>query len=408
MSHRSVARLALALLAIGVCLLLMQSGARIGFSRVLSRYAISANSLSAADQATRLTPDDPDAHRARALVLTRLQRPEDAEASLETATTLRPGQPGLWLSLGNTRDDLGDSEGALAALNEAVRAAPYYGQTHWQRGNLLLRMGRYDEAFADLRLAAKSDRKFLPNVIDLAWGLSGGSPKSTADLIQISSDNERLEFARFLAKKGEGVEVINQAGLLNDSLSVENKDELIRMLVASKNYRDAFRLWKGSDTSDGFVNGMFEDPLVFDRSYFRWHIAESPTVKFAADVSEKFSGAKSLQVSFNGETNPGAALLSQTIVLAPGRYRINFAVKSIDLVTGGPPRIVVVETKSNQPLGKSDPFPQATGAWSSLGVEFTMTTTEAIDVRLVRESCTSSPCPIFGVVWLDEFYITKL
>ena len=408
MSHRAVARVGLALVAIGVCLLLMQSAARIGFSRLLSRYATSTNSLSAADQSIRLTPDDPDAHRARAIVLNRLRRTAEAEASLETATTLRPGQASLWLALGNTRDELGDSEGAFAAFNEAVRAAPYYGQPHWQRGNVLLRMGRYDEAFADLRQAARSDRKLLPNLIDLAWSLSGGSPQSTADLLQSTSAADRFEFARFLAKNGKSVEVIKQGGLLNDSLSMENWEELIRLLVASKNYRDAYRLWKGSDTSDGFANGMFEDPLVLDNSYFRWHIADAPAVKFAIDVSEKFSGAKSLQVSFNGEPNPGAALLSQTIVLAPGRYRINFAVKSKDLVTGGPPRIVVINTTTNELLGKSDPFPQATGSWSSLGVEITMTATDAIDVRLVRDSCTSAPCPIFGVVWLDEFYITKL
>lgn len=403
-----MARVVLSLLAIGVCLLLMQSAARIGFSRLLSRYAVSANSLSAAGHAIRLTPDDPDAHRARGIVLTRSRNLAEAEASLEIAATLRPGDAGLWLALGNVREDFGDREGALAAFNQAVSAAPYYGQTHWQRGNVLLRLGRYDEAIADLRQAATSDRRLLPNVIDLMWGLTGGSPKRTEELIQISSDPDRWEFTRFLARKGEGGEVIEQASLLNNALSVENKDELIWLLVGSKNFRDAFRLWKGSETSDGFVNGKFEDALVLDDSYFRWHISDSQAnANFAIDVSERFSGEKSLQVSFNGEWNSGAALLSQTVVLGPGRHRINFAVKTKDLVTGGPPRIVVTNTTNSQRLGKSDPFPQATSAWLSSGVEFELTSTEAVDVLLVRDNCTSSPCPIFGVVWLDEFYITE-
>ena len=123
-----MARIVVSGLTICVCLLLMQSAARIGFSRLLSRYAVSANSLSAADQAIRLTSDDPDAHRARAIVLTRLRNLRDAEASLETAATLRPGHAALWLALGNTREELGDREGALNAFNEAVRAAPYYGR----------------------------------------------------------------------------------------------------------------------------------------------------------------------------------------------------------------------------------------------------------------------------------------
>jgi tetratricopeptide (TPR) repeat protein len=386
----------------------MQSAVRIGFSRLLSRYAVSANSLPAADQAIRLTPDDPDAHRARGVVLTRSRNFTDAEASLETAATLRPGDAGLWLALGATREELGDREGALSALNEAVKAAPYYGQTHWQRGNLFLRLERYEEAIADLRHAATSDRRLLPNAIDLMWGLTGGSAKRTEELLQINSALDRLEFTRFLARKGAGVEVINQVSLLNNQLSVENREELISLLAASKNIRDAFRLWKGSETSDGLVNGKFEDPLVFDDSYFRWHIYDSQAnAKFAVDVSERFSGEKSLQVTFSGEWNPGAALLSQTIVLGPGRYRINFAVKTRDLVTGGPPRIAVINTTNNQTLGKSDPFPQATSSWSSSGAEFVLTSTEAVDVRLVRDDCTSSPCPIFGVVWLDEFYISE-
>lgn len=409
MNHSSVVRVVLSLLAIGVCLLLMQSAARIGYSRLLSRYAISANSLAAADQAIQISPADPDAHRARAIVLTRAHNYVDAEASLETATTLRPSQANLWLALGNAREDLGDRAGALHAFNEAVRAAPYYGQTHWQRGNLLLRMQRYDEAIADLRSAAGSDRRLLPNFIDLAWGLTGGDVKHTEELIALGTGRDRLEFVYFLARKSKGSEVLAQISLLNDPLSLQNKQELERLLIATKQFRDAFRLWKDSGISEGFVNGNFEDALSLDGWHFRWFISQSQAnVKFAQDVSEKFSGAKSLQISFSGESDPGVALLSQTIVLAPGRYRINFAVKTKDLVTGGPPRVLVANATTNETLAKSDLFSAATSSWTSLGVEFEMTETEALDVRLVRDNCSSSPCPIFGVLWLDEFYITQV
>ena len=411
MSHRSVARLILAFVAIGVCLLLMQSAARIGFSRLLSRYAVSANSLPAADQAIRLTPDDPEAHRARGIVLTRSRNFTDAEASLETAATLRPGDAGLWLALGNTREDLGDRAGALAAFNQAVNAAPYYGQTHWQRGNLFLRLERYDEAIADLRQAATSDRRLLPNVIDLMWGLTGGSAKRTEELLQINNDQDRLEFVRFLARKGKGVEVAEQILSLNASLSEQNKEELIRLLVASRKFRDAFGLWKGSAaaaSTGGLVNGGFEEPLGLKNSSFGWLVAEARAkVRFAVDVSQRFSGNKSLQITFNGEWDP--ALLSQTIVLEPGRYRITFAAQTKDLVTGGPLRMAVANMTSNLTIGSSEAFPPASESWQVLGVEFTMPgDAEAVEIRLARDTCVTSPCPIFGVVWLDEFTIQKL
>ena len=403
-------RVVLTLLAVGVCLLLMQSAARIGFSRLLSRYAIGANSLAAADRAIQLTPSDPEAHRARATVLNRLHRPAEAKVSLETATRLRSQHATLWLELGATREELGDTEGALAAFDQAVRYAPSYAEPHWQRGNLLLRMGRYDEAFADLRLAAAGNRKLLPNVIDLAWGLTGGDPKRTEDLIQISNDRDRLEFARFLARKGKGSEALNQVALLNAPLFGDNNDELVRLLVASKNFREAFSLWKGSELSEGFVNGMFEDPLVFDNCCFLWVISQGQAkANFALDVSEKFSGQKSLKVSFNGEWNPGAPLLSQTIVLGPGHFRINFALKTKDLVTGGPVRIVLTDATNEQILAMSETFPQSTDSWQQMNVELTTTTpAKAIVVSLKRENCASSPCPIFGTIWLDEFWFQKL
>ena len=408
MSHSSVARIVVSVLAIGVCLLLMQSAARIGFSRLLSRYALSANSLPAADQAIRLTADDPDAHRARAIVLTRARDFANAETSLETAVALRPGDAGVWLALGNTREDLGDRAGALLAFNEAVRAAPYYGQTHWQRGNLLLRMERYDEAIADLRQAATSDRRLLPSLIDLAWGLGGGVAERAEQLIPLNNDQDRLEFARFLARKGKGHEVAEQILSLNASLSDENKEELVKLLVGSKKFRDAFSLWKGSAATPGLVNGGFEEPLGLKNASFGWTVTQA-RAKLAVDVSERFSGGKSLQITFNGEWDPNAALLAQTIVFEPGRYRITFAAKTKELVTGGPLRMIVTNPTNDQVIGTSEAFPPESESWQVVGVEFVVPQdVEAVTLKLGRDVCATSPCPIFGVVWLDEFAVQKM
>src|SRR5689334_480551 len=131
-------RLALTLLAIGVCLFLIQASASFGFSRLLTRYAIATNSAPVADEAIQLSPADPEAHRARATILNRLQMPGEAVKSLETAATLRYRDDYLWIELGNTKEELGNTQGALAAMDQAVHWAPYYAHTHWQRGNLLL------------------------------------------------------------------------------------------------------------------------------------------------------------------------------------------------------------------------------------------------------------------------------
>jgi tetratricopeptide (TPR) repeat protein len=373
-----VFRSAVAILAIGFCLFLIQASARFGFSRLLSRYALIANSIPAADEAVRLSPFDPDVHRARATVLNRLQLTAEASKSLESATSLRYRDDYLWLELANTREEIGDTPGALAAFDQAVRWAPYYAHTHWQRGNLLLRMGRYDEAFAELRTAAAANRSYVPNLIDLAWGVSRNDLNTTKQLIQLN-DRERSSLIRFLASR--------------------------------KALRDAFEVWSGSDStrSPTLFNGGFEDQILLnDATFGGWTLAPEQTKnKLAIDVTEKFAGTRSLQISLGGEWNPGTSLLSQTVIVEPNKtYRVFVSVKTKDLVTGGPPVFTVNDGVNNQLLGKSESLPTGTTSWVKLQFEFTtLATSEAAVIRLQRNNCDSSPCPIFGTLWLDEISI---
>ncbi len=182
----------------------MLSSAKFGYARLLGKYAVAANSIAAADKAVSLAPADPEVHRARARVFNRLQLPVEARKSFEIASRLRYRDDYLWLELGSTRDGLGDTAAALAAFDQAVQWAPHYAHTLWQRGNLKLRMGRHDEAFADLRAAAASKSSLLPSLVDLAWGLSRNDVKTAEQLIHIDNDHERLAFARLLAQQREG------------------------------------------------------------------------------------------------------------------------------------------------------------------------------------------------------------
>jgi len=403
-------RVAFSVLAIVCCLFLIQASARFGLARMFARYAVATNSIDAADAAVRMSSYDPEAHRARAT----LQRPDDAANSLQSATALRYRDDYLWIELGNKREEAGDMQGALAALDQAVRWAPNYAHTHWQRGNLLLRMGQTGEAFAALRLAAVANPRYAPNVIDLAWGITRNDLKTTETLLDIKDDKQRLAFIRFLARNGKGNEALDQIRQLTAPLSAENKNELVRLLFDSKAFNASYVLYRPSEKMrEPFLfNSSFEEPFILNDSGFDWIITPQPKTRLALDVSEKLGGSRSLQINLDGEWTPGTPLLSQTFVVETDRsYRISFAVKTKDLVTGGPPLIVVNDATNNQLLAKSENFPTATSLWTKMNIDFTtLPTSQAAVVRLQRTNCDSSPCPIFGTLWLDEFYVeqTKL
>ena len=367
-------RAAFTILGVLLCLFLIQASARFGFSRLLTRYALVSNSVSVANEAVQLSPSDPEAHRARATILNRLQMPGEAVKSLEIATALRCRDDYLWIELGNTKEELGNTAGALVAMDQAVRWAPYYAHTHWQRGNLLLRMGQPVDAFAELRTAATANQTYFPNLIDLAWGVSRGDVKATEGLIDIKNDSERTAWIRFL--------------------------------INAKAFREAFELWGRQGTS--IVNGGFEEPFILSDTGVGWFVSPEHKHRLAIDVSEKFEGARSLQINLDGNWPPATPLLSQIVVVEPATtYRVSFSVKTKDLVTGGPPVLVINDSKNNQ-LGKSENFPTATTAWTSINFDFTtLPTTEAAVISLQRNNCDSSPCPIFGTLWLDQFRIEQ-
>lgn len=409
-------RLGIAALAILVCLLLILVSARTGFSRLLAKYAMLTDSIPAANQAVNLAPSDAEAHRALATVFSHLRLFDGAKNELETATSLRPNDDYLWLELGNVKDELGDTQGAIAAFNEAVRFAPYYAHTRWQRGNLLLRMGRYPEAFADLRQAALSNRDFVPNLIDLAWGLSRGDVKTTEQLVQLNDDRARRALARFLAKHGQTREAVDQFRLAAASATEENKLDFQRQLIDAKAFKEAFELRTGAtiagnETTAVVYDGGFEGPLSFDEVVFGWRIPrEQDSVSISLDATQPQSGAKSLRIQFNGNSNPSAALISQTVLVkTQQRYRINFAVRTQDMVTGGLPLISTIDAVSGQMLGRSAAFPQSSNSWQTLSFEFaTLEKTSAVILSLQRTSCSSDPCPVFGFAWLDSFSIGEL
>ena len=367
-------RAAFTILGVLLCLFLIQASARFGFSRLLTRYALISNSVSVANEAIQLSPSDPEAHRARAAILNRVQMPGEAVKSLEIAATLRYRDDYLWIELGNTKEELGNTAGALAAMDQAVRWAPYYAHTHWQRGNLLLRMGRPDDAFAELRTGAAANQTYFPNLLDLAWGVSRGDLKAAEGLIDIKNDRERTAWIRFL--------------------------------INAKAFREAFELWGRQGTS--IVNGGFEEPFILSDTGFGWFVSPEHKQRLAIDVSEKFEGARSLQINSDGNWPPATPLLSQIVIVEPATtYRVSFSVKTKDLVTGGPPVLIISDSKNNQ-LGKSENFPTATTAWTSINFDFTtLPTTEAAVIGLQRNNCESSPCPIFGTLWLDQFRIEQ-
>ena len=412
---------ALAVIALLICLREMRESASAGLSRFLSAYGQSVNRLDATNEAVRLTPSDPEAHYARAVVLARVGKPAEAVVELERAVAQRPRDYVLWLELGSARDNAGRQERALAAYRQATSRAPYYAQPRWELGNLLFRSGLQDEAFAELRHAAASDPTLLPAVIDLAWTATNGSTQAVEQAIQPKTNEGRIALARFFAKRGKTTEALalfRAAG----GPSKEDRRALISDLVAAQRFNEAYEAWSstgGNEPEKGkgggiaaLTDGGFENSSSLDDPGFGWQATRNiRAVRPSLDPSGPHSGARSLRVEWNGESDPATAVVSQLVLVEPqAHYRLSFAARTEELVSGGAPALAVIDAgKDGRPLAQALSLPQGTSGWHDYTLEFaTGSTTNAIRISIQRLNCNgNAPCPAFGRAWFDDFSLQK-
>ncbi|MET0623681.1 MAG: O-antigen ligase family protein [Pyrinomonadaceae bacterium] len=185
-----------------VCPALMWATARAGLSRWHSVSYEREYSLGSAERAVRLSPHDPAARHFRAELLASNRMNNEASEEFRRAVALRPRAYFLWLRLGLVRESVGDTPGALAALEEGVRLAPFYAEPRWILGGALLRAGERERAFAEVSRAVASDPKFPPQTLEMLWEASGGDAFEMARGLSPQSAAARDALARFFVERG--------------------------------------------------------------------------------------------------------------------------------------------------------------------------------------------------------------
>jgi tetratricopeptide (TPR) repeat protein len=387
---------------------------RIALARIFAGYSLATRDFVAANESVRLSANDTEAHYARALLLKSAGFVGESHTEFERAVALRPHDYVLWLELGIVREELGDQQSAEAALDQAVSLAPYYAFPRWQRGNLLLRTGRYDEAFADLRAAAQSNPDFVPTLIDLAWSFSQSNAKTAQQLAEINTPVMHMTFAVYLARHNRLADALEQFKLAKTAPE-DKKRELVAALLEKGGLAEAYGVWSGSSNassgSPSINDGSFEGPLSLDESGFGWRVQKGlQGVQMSIDAGEPKDATKSLRIEFMGESAPQSALLSQLILVAPNKtYHVTFYARSNKLVTGGLPLVAVTDSTDHQLLGLSPAFAKETTDWQQHTFSFsTKESTRGVILSLQREGCSTAPCPAFGTVWLDGFRLQTI
>ncbi|HEX8131707.1 MAG TPA: hypothetical protein VF527_21610 [Pyrinomonadaceae bacterium] len=381
----------------------------------------------AAYAAARLAPDDPQAHFTIARLRERSFQPEDlpeAARQYEEAARLSPHDFRLFMELGRVRGLVGDTRGSEAALRRAVELAPSYPDPRWYLGNLLLREGRTEEAFAELRRAGEANaEKFLPQVIELSWRFHnadvpsvlasvGNSARARGQLMDYLINLKRLDDARQLWQSfdAEQRKLVRTTG-----------DKLLLRFLEAKRFHDVLDVHRELSALDGtpsdaaperLTNGGFEAAVgAPGKNPFEWQVVPLAGAQMGFDLRVRQEGARSLQVAFNSPNTLSFRNISQLVAVAPAaRYRLEYYVRTEDLKGEATLTTEIVDAaQPDRVLAAATPLANGTADWQAVALDFTTAPgTEGVTLRIVSHQCTAATCPIFGKVWYDNFNLQRL
>ena len=171
------------------------------------------------------------------------------------------------------------------------------------------------------------------------------------------------------------------------------------------------RDWDGPEEStDRIWNGGFESDILVDFAQFDWSIQPSNYARISIDSQTAHTGRRSLRIDFIGrETTRLEGEIQQLTLVRPGtHYRLQYYVKTQDLVVSEGPRVVVSgKSTSREWIAASDPPRAGSSDWHRRTLEFTASS-PAVIVAIQQKPRYSYEDPTHGTAWYDDFEIQQV
>lgn len=385
----------------------------------------SENNLRVAQMAASLAPNDPLTRWRLAQAIQKslpLDQQLQSITEYEKAVSLSPNDYRFWMALGTASEQAGDQAKAEHALKRAVALAPAYARPHWYLGNLFLRSGRYDEAFAELRVASEAEVDFQPLQFNLIWEIYGTDPEGLKKAVGENA-LARAKFALYLVgrqKYQEGLRLWDALSPDEKHANKETAEAIVNGLVTTSHYHDALKVWNDVAPNEKLRAevGRVSDPGFEDASSygaeaaFGWQVTQVSRVQIGIDPVKSNTGTNSLRLAFHVRSDIEGINVSQLVpVAANTEYDFEYYIATEKLETGGPPLVQIIDPTNSGILVTSPGAPSGTSEWARVALTFkTGDKAEAVMIRIVRPTCGTKEapvCPIFGSVWYDDFSIKR-
>jgi len=342
------------------------------------------------------------------------------------ATGLNPNSAEYWMDLAGAHENNRDSAKAEQAFHAALQDYPISGEVAWRFGNFLLRQGRTDEAFQEIRRAVSVEPQLISLAISRCWRGTGDINRILDLALPPNSDAYWGAIDFFVdAKEFDAATAVWERLVKNGAtFPVSKAFPLLDMLIESGHGVEAEKIWQqvlkiGGVSSQAVPggsliwNGGFEGELL--NGGFDWRYRPVDGVDVNLDVSNVHGGNRSLRLIFDDTANVNFEHVSQYVVVAPRtHYRFRAFVRSQDLTTDSGIRFQIEDAShpdSSSQFQRDPPqfTPNVVGTqpWTSNDAEFTTgAQTNLLSVTLRRVPSNRLANKISGTAWVDDISLT--
>lgn len=198
---------------------------------------------------------------------------------------------------------------------------------------------------------------------------------------------------------------VDSQGLADDRLTADYIDFLLK----NRLYENAAAVWarhlgqrKGNYLESNYVsNGEFEND--FTGVIFDWRINPVEGALAERDSTVAHSGKYALRIQFNGKQNLAYGHVSQTVVVKPGKYRLESYIRTDTISTDQGVGIRIFDTQAPARMSLRVGNMTGTQDWTRVGTTFTVPAeTHLLTVGVVRDPSAKFDNQIGGTAWLDS------
>lgn len=339
------------------------------------------------------------------------QRPEFADAALETAARRYPIDARQWLDRARLAPRHPKQQAFVDAhLEVAAAVQPGARSLRWRGAMLAVQAGRLDLAETHLRQWLDGNPGGTARAL-FAAGRWIDEPSALIDRILPDSREHKLralEYARVNRLDGLAGELWSRTeapGGPDDPALLARVDLLLR----EGRGETAAKLWADADPGyrPGSVpNGDFARPLGPPRG-LNWRAREQPGYRLGRADSEFHSEPASLAVAFDGSENVRLNAWIWIPLQPARRYRVNGWWKAGDLTTRALPRVRLWAPGAGT-LGIHE-LPDPDFGWQPWSLDF-RAPEEGTLVRLIIERLPTDNFDrrIAGTLWVDDLDIREM